>query len=236
MPKERLRFGGPSELTTEEADIIYDIVIDKEPIKVVEFPTFGGKATLYIAEALRDLNGGQVYSFDYVDRGIEPDAQEWINGHHVSDYVGLIKVDDLDDLIAKLKSTLRNTNLLFLDSLHVDIEKVWEAVEPSLSDNITLVFHDVECEPSEEMKTPAFFKKLASSVGFGDYRIYTTKDNAENKNSIGVIDYKKVVEEIVAETLIADEAVPVITKFEASKETKAVKKRRKKATKKVQKG
>ena len=222
MPKERLKFTGPKELTFEEADILYDIVIDKKPIKVVEFPTFGGLSTLYIAEALKDLQGGTIYSFDYYDRGIEPRAIEVLNDNQISEYTGLIKVDDLKDLIGQLKSTVGNADIVFFDSLHSDLDKVFKGIWDNLQEGSTIILHDVECEVTDEMKTPSVFKNIVSKLEHNEFKILTTFDSSNNKNSFGIFTVPKNKD-------------LKIKKTKAIKTTNTASKRLKKAAKKVQK-
>jgi len=234
MAKDRLRFRGPSELTVDEAGILYDLVEEHKPVKVVEFPTFGGLTTLYIAEALRELGGGIVYSFDYIERNIEPDAQDVLDGSHVGDNVALIKVDDLEDLTAQLKATLPNTDFLFLDSLHADLDKVFKDIWNDLKEGSHVVLHDVECEDSKEMKTPGIFRNIAADLGIDEFRVYTTLDGGGNKNSFGIFTVKK--KEVNTREPVSNKIVDkTVEKVEVVEVPKAIPKKVKRTAKKPQK-
>lgn len=197
MGLERIgHFGGPKSITTDEADILYNIVKKYRPKKVVEIGTEAGFATLYIAEALKDLNqeterlylGSSVYSFDvYREDPIEPEAIITMRAYGLEDITKFIVSQDFNGLIDDLNMCVKDADLVFVDGFHDQVDKIAKNVLSNLKEGAVIVMHDVECEPAPLMKNPDVFKKLD-----GKKSIITTNDDAGNNNSFGISILDKV--------------------------------------------
>jgi len=77
---------------------IYDVIMDKKPKIVVEFGVLNGFSTVCIAQALRDLGGGKLYSYDLWEnypykRGNKQIVSENLEKYGLTEFVELCDGD-----------------------------------------------------------------------------------------------------------------------------------------------
>jgi len=185
-------------ITTIEAELLADIVIDRNPKKIVEVGTYGGFATCYIAKALEKIKGDDFVTID-CDRDIQPSAEETIADNKLQDYVRFTRLAENYNALKKaviLESA--DADFVFIDSCHEEIADLWKAIVKKNECNKIVILHDVQCDKVPGMNMPGLFEKLQE-----DYKteLIETCDNNGNPNGFGLIDLKKIGGDLASKTV-----------------------------------
>ena len=122
------------------AQVLYCLVRELRPLKIVEFSTSSGYSTTFSAMALRANGEGVIHSVD-IDAAAQRSAGNWLRGQGLAAQVEL-HLGDCRDVVPRL---LDGTDLLFIDSLHSFDLAEWylTSVVPALPAETLVHVHDI---------------------------------------------------------------------------------------------
>jgi hypothetical protein len=122
------------------AQVLYCLVRELRPLKIVEFSTSSGFSTTFSAMALRANGEGVIHSVD-IDDAAQRSAGNWLRGQGLAAQVEL-HLGDCRDVVPGL---LDGTDLLFIDSLHSFDLAEWylTSVVPALPAETLVHVHDI---------------------------------------------------------------------------------------------
>lgn len=128
--------------TQEEVELLYALVRALKPETCLETGTHKGLSATYIAHALTDNNKGHLFTYDPYDWGQPANFQK-------------LPADVKERLtyIRERGDSAKLTTLIdfaFIDGYHgiKDVLEEWKTIEPQLSKNAVVVFHDCDDEPT----------------------------------------------------------------------------------------
>ena len=110
---EIVKFRGPNRITPEEAQIIYDLVLEEEPIKVLEIGTYAGYATIWIAKALQKIDESLVMTSVGNYTSLEPQPEQNLDNNLVPN----VRIVKSANLLRRVEELLDETsfNFIFID-------------------------------------------------------------------------------------------------------------------------
>ena len=202
MEYPNVSFRAVRDITDEEVRIIYDLVMEHRPDRILEIGPYGGYATLYIAAA-RNLYGvdsiEKVVSIDY-KQAVVPRVEETLEINKLGEVVKLVVVDNYNDMKFIATDFAKDANFILIDTCHREMDDFWSSLEKVIKNNTIVVFHDVNCIAGENMKTPVVF---ANQCKLYKSNTRLTNDPNGNPNGIGILFIDKE-EEVVATTAVEE--------------------------------